>query len=87
MIDYEGAEEISPALFIAIENKNTPIIKYILETYSDEIHEDMLYILKGLVDCIILLRMFGKNRVVTEVLDTRDRSVSFDNIFRTSGRD
>ena len=33
-------------------------------------------------DCVILLRMFGKNRIVTEVLDTRDRSVSFDNIYK-----
>ena len=33
-------------------------------------------------DTVILLRMFGKNRIVSEVLDVRDRKDSFKNIVR-----
>jgi hypothetical protein len=59
--------------------------RYITEAYADEDRFDQAICLlaKELgIECIILTHMAGKTRIVSEVLDTRNRELSFSNIYR-----
>jgi hypothetical protein len=67
------------------ENGLTENGEYYHRMYAveDNIDQDLcLEAKKQNYDCIILLRMFGQNRIVSEVLDVRDRSESFASIYR-----
>lgn len=65
---------------------------YIDQAYADEDRFDQVICLLAKtagIDCLILTHMAGKTRIVSEVLDTRSRTDSFDNVYRlkTRGKD
>lgn len=58
--------------------------RYITQAYADEDRFDqaICFLAKDLgIECIILTHMAGKTRIVSEVLDTRNRQESFNSIF------
>jgi len=59
--------------------------RYITEAYADEDRFDQAICLLAKevgIECIVLTHMAGKTRIVSEVLDTRNRDLSFSNVYK-----